>query len=111
MTEQERKELLYISLLALSAAHFPKWKDNSAIEIPELLYILEPDIFLKLVSAYPKKRIRIPSKDEIMKTMKFIMYYQEVLIKGKSRELFLKEAGLILNQDMSYWTERKAVEL
>lgn len=110
LTNQEKKEMLYISLLALSAAPL-RWATNTACEVPELLYILEPDVFLKLSSVYPKKIVRIPSKQELVKTMKLIKYYQDVLIKGKSREQFLKDSKLIMAKSFSLETERKAKEL
>lgn len=83
LTDQQKKEMTYLSLLVLS------FRDNNIL--PELLYLLDTDVFIKLINVYSGKCIRIPSKDEILKSFQVLMYYYEVEIGHKDEKAFFKK--------------------
>lgn len=94
MPEEEFKEILYIALLMLSSTS----KDPRII--PELMYLLDADTFIRLVNVYSGKSIKIPSKDKLLKAIKTVTYYYHVEIKGADPETVRR------TYDISKYTER-----
>ncbi len=76
--DDEYKELMYVALMMLAS------KDRHTI--PELLYIMDADTFLRLVEVYSGRSIKIPSKSHLVKAIKTIAYYYHVEINGEKPE-------------------------
>jgi hypothetical protein len=94
MPEEEFKEILYIALMMLSSSS----KDPRII--PELMYLLDADTFIRLVNVYSGKSIKIPSKDKLLKAIKTVTYYYHVEIKGADPETVRR------TYDITKYTER-----
>jgi len=57
--------------LLLSYSNFKK---ESTI-FPEILYVLEKEDFMNLLDLFGGKTVKIPSKSELLKDLKFIKYF------------------------------------
>ena len=80
--DKEYKELLYVALMMLSS------KDRHII--PELLYIMDSDTFIRLINIYSGRSIKVPSKPEIIKAINTIVYYYHVEVNGEDPEVICK---------------------
>jgi len=94
MPEEEFKEIMYVALLMLSSTS----KDPRII--PELMYLLDADTFIRLVNVYSGKSIKIPTKDKLLKAIKTVTYYYHVEIKGADPETVRR------TYDITKYTER-----
>lgn len=76
LTDQEKKELLYISSIILISSDkaIGECSKRSSI-VPELIYVLEPDVLITLMHTFPGQWIRIPSVEDIGRATKVIYYY------------------------------------
>ena len=95
LSEQDKRELLYISMILLISgdqAISSCWMRNSII--PEILNVLEPDALLKLMQNFPGQRIMIPKVCEMQRAAKCVYYYYYAEIKGMPKEEALEKVGL-----------------
>lgn len=96
LTSQEKRELMYISLILLVSGGKEgkgQWKVRDAT-VPEVLHIVDPDVFLELMKNFSGQWIKIPTIKEMERAAKVIFYYYHTEIEGASSEDALELIGL-----------------
>lgn len=96
LSEQEKKELSYISLILMISSDevFGTCSVKNSI-VPEMVYVLNTESFIGLMKHFPGQWIRIPSVSEMKRALDVIAYYYHTEVKGEVKKDVLHKLHLL----------------